>query len=383
MEAERNIEKASQNGMRAGIEALTGSFRYVFILLTVFIFGTIVWYFTFWGYFTVNPQEAAIVLRFGKITNVYTEDWHWAFPYPVNRIVRIPRDRQVMMIKAFWPNPSVNVPTGEEMAAMAQPIVPGRDGSLITGDANIIHTQWEIVYEISNPEKYFKSCLCPDDPGSPDENMVNPLNGKVAGTRGPQTMLKSIFEDEIIKATAVQKVEDPLYKEVTKYQDKVEKGISDALLTWDIGVILKSALLKDKTPPFSIVAAFHDVINAEQQSESIKLKAKNYAVKAEQEALTESKNIIVDSEVYKSRVVSEIESESVYFKKILVEYRQNRQSVLIPLYTDTVVSLLEKIKDKYIIPESNKGEKQELRIMLNPEPDYKKKKEEKEKTQGQ
>ena len=383
MEAERNIEKASQNGMRAGIEALTGSFRYVFILLTVFIFGTIVWYFTFWGYFTVNPQEAAIVLRFGKITNVYTEDWHWAFPYPVNRIVRIPRDRQVMMIKAFWPNPSVNVPTGEEMAAMAQPIVPGRDGSLITGDANIIHTQWEIVYEISNPEKYFSSCLCPDDPGSPDENMVNPLNGKVAGTRGPQTMLKSIFEDEIIKATAVQKVEDPLYKEVTKYQDKVEKGISDALLTWDIGVTLKSALLKDKTPPFSIVAAFHDVINAEQQSESIKLKAKNYAVKAEQEAQTESKNIIVDSEVYKSRLVSEIESESVYFKKILVEYRQNRQSVLIPLYTDTVVSLLEKIKDKYIIPESNKGEKQELRIMLNPEPDYKKKKEEKEKIQGQ
>jgi len=383
VEAERNIEKASQNGMRAGIEALTGSFRYVFILLTVFIFGTIVWYFTFWGYFTVNPQEAAIVLRFGKITNVYTEDWHWAFPYPVNRIVRIPRDRQVMMIKAFWPNPSVNVPTGEEMAAMAQPIVPGRDGSLITGDANIIHTQWEIVYEISNPEKYFSSCLCPDDPGSPDENMVNPLNGKVAGTRGPQTMLKSIFEDEIIKATAVQKVEDPLYKEVTKYQDKVEKGISDALLTWDIGVTLKSALLKDKTPPFSIVAAFHDVINAEQQSESIKLKAKNYAVKAEQEAQTESKNIIVDSEVYKSRLVSEIESESVYFKKILVEYRQNRQSVLIPLYTDTVVSLLEKIKDKYIIPESNKGEKQELRIMLNPEPDYKKKKEEKEKIQGQ
>ena len=383
MEAERNIEKVSQNGMRAGIEALTGSFRYVFILLTIFIFGTIVWYFTFWGYFTVEPQEAVIVLKFGKITNVYKDNWHWAFPYPVNRIVRIPRDRQVMMIKAFWPNPSVNVPTGEEMAAMAQPIVPGRDGSLITGDANIIHTQWEIVYEISNPEKYFSSCLCPDDPGSPDENMVNPLNGKVAGTRGPQTMLKSIFEDEIIKATAVQKVEDPLYKEVTKYQDKVEKGISDALLTWDIGVTLKSALLKDKTPPFSIVAAFHDVINAEQQSESIKLKAKNYAVKAEQEAQTESKNIIVDSEVYKSRLVSEIESESVYFKKILVEYRQNRQSVLIPLYTDTVVSLLEKIKDKYIIPESNKGEKQELRIMLNPEPDYKKKKEEKEKIQGQ
>ena len=378
MEAERNIEKMNQNGMRAGIEALTGSFHYVFILLTIFIFGTIVWYFTFWGYFTVEPQEAVIVLKFGKITNVYKDDWHWVFPYPVSRIVRIPRDRQVMTIRTFWPNPNVNVPPGEEMAAMAQPIVPGRDGALLTGDANIIHMQWEIVYEISNPEKYFRSCLCPDDPGSQDENLVNPLNGKALGTRGPQTMLKSIFENEIIKATAVQKVEDPLYKEVTNYQNKVEKGISDALVTWDIGVTLKSALLKDKTPPFSIVAAFHDVINAEQESESKKLKAKNYAVKTEQEALTESKQIIVDGEVYKSRIVSEIESESVYFKKILTEYRLNRQSVLIPLYTDTVVSLLEGIKDKYVIPENIKGEKQELRIMLNPEPDYKKKKEGKE-----
>ncbi len=366
-------EKINQSGMGAGIDAITNSFRYVFLLLTIFIIGTIVWYFTFRGYYTVNPQETVIVLRFGKITDVFKDDWHWSFPYPVSKLVRIPTNRQVMLIKNFWPNPVISMSSEEDSAqAMAQPLVPGRDGALLTGDANIIHTEWEIVYEISDPLTYYKTFSCPTDPKEDDEIIKNPHNGRFVGSRGPRTMIAAIVENEIIKATAVQKVQNALYKEVTGYQDSVKKGIRDALLTQNLGVTLNSVLLKSKTPPFSTVGAFNDVINAEQESSSSRHKAENYALRAEQEAETESKSITVDAEVYRSRVVSEIESESIYFTKILAEYRNNQQSVIIPLYSETVVSLLRDIKDKYIVPEASSGESQELRIMLSPEPNYKK-----------
>ncbi len=370
-----NNEKESlerESGIGSGLNALARSFRYVVALLTLFVMGTVAWYFTFLGYFTVDPQEAVILLRFGKISEVFTEDWHWAFPYPVSRIVRIPTSRQVMQIKNFWPNPDVSMTDEQDaLSKMAVPIMPGRDGSLLTGDANIVHTEWEIVYEVKDPLAYYSKLFCPQDPRSEDEPVLRD-DGRSAGTRGPRTTLASIVENEIIKATAVQKVENTLYKDVTGYQEDVSRRIASAFQALNAGVELSSAVLKSKTPPFSTVSAFHDVINAEQESSSAKLKAINYSFKSAQESETESREIIVDAEVYRSRTVSEIESESKYFEKILVEYRKNPESVIIPLYSETLVSLLRDVKDKYIVPDVHSNETQELRIMLSPEPDYKK-----------
>lgn len=362
-----------RHGYSSGIGALVRSFHVVFVFLSIFIAAIIIWYIVFWGYFTVNPQEAVIVTRFGKITAVYTDNWHWTLPYPVSRIIRIPVSRQTVTtksFKAFEEGRIPGAPEGNAEEPSERPLVPGQDGYLLTGDANIIHTEWEMVYEISDPMKYYTKCFCPFDPKKDDELLNNPMTGKLIGRRGPRTLLVSVLENAVLKATATRKVEQPLYEKVSDYVDAVENETRRIIDGMDIGVTLKSMVLKSITPPGGTVRAFREVIMAEEESSSEKQRAMEYAIKTEKETETDSSRIKIEAEVYKIRTVAEIESENIYFGKILKEYRRNPESVLIPLYSETIGNLLDAIKDKYIIPNVSDKDKQELRIMLNPEPRY-------------
>ena len=75
---------------RALAEALGSSFGVVklaiWVLVIVFLCS---------GFFTVGPQEKAVILRFGKPVGegekaLLSAGLHWAFPKPIDEIVRIP-----------------------------------------------------------------------------------------------------------------------------------------------------------------------------------------------------------------------------------------------------------------------------------------------------
>ena len=61
------------------------------------------------GQFIVGPDEQAFVLRFGRLVGDEGEQiieagrWHWAFPKPVDKVVRIPvRQARTVRTDHFW-----------------------------------------------------------------------------------------------------------------------------------------------------------------------------------------------------------------------------------------------------------------------------------------
>src|SRR5690349_15064918 len=75
-------------GSRALEEALRSSFyiiQIVMVILVVVFLGS--------GITTVGPQEKAVILRFGKPLSAGPEQllgpgFHWAFPYPIDEVVK-------------------------------------------------------------------------------------------------------------------------------------------------------------------------------------------------------------------------------------------------------------------------------------------------------
>ena len=59
----------------AGLKALAKSLQLAFLLLLIGIIGTLVYFFSGAGYFSVEPQQAVIVARFGKIVNTKIADF--------------------------------------------------------------------------------------------------------------------------------------------------------------------------------------------------------------------------------------------------------------------------------------------------------------------
>jgi modulator of FtsH protease HflK len=77
-------------GSQALAEALRSSF-----LIIQFVMWVLVILFFCSGFFTVGPQEKAMILRFGKPVGegqkaLLSAGLHWSFPYPIDEVVKIP-----------------------------------------------------------------------------------------------------------------------------------------------------------------------------------------------------------------------------------------------------------------------------------------------------
>lgn len=101
--------------------------------------------------------------------------------------------------------------------------------------------------------------------------------------------------------------------------------------------------------------------------------AKTYSVEQENSASSEAAVIKADAEAYQSRVVSEIQADTAYFKLMLDQYRKDRKATLISLFNEKLGDALSGSQDNYILY-SSKDEKnhRELRVKINPEPVVKK-----------
>src|SRR5712691_4378877 len=76
-------------GSQALSEALRSSFAIVKVLMVVLLLV-----FLGSGFFTVGPQERAIILRFGKPVGQGPQALlgpgpHWSFPYPIDECVKV------------------------------------------------------------------------------------------------------------------------------------------------------------------------------------------------------------------------------------------------------------------------------------------------------
>src|SRR5678815_5199270 len=77
----------------AGSQALSEALRSSFVIVK-FVMGLLVLVFLASGFFTVGPQERAIILRFGKPVGegqkaLLGPGLHWSFPYPIDEYVKV------------------------------------------------------------------------------------------------------------------------------------------------------------------------------------------------------------------------------------------------------------------------------------------------------
>ncbi len=353
----------------AGMKALVKALKGAFFLLVVVILGMLVYFVSLGGYFTVTPQESVIVLRFGKYVDTFNDGWHWYFPFPVHRFIHVKTNTQSLNINFDAMEITQGPP---EMRARGRELAPGRDRYLLTGDDNIIHTSWKLAFEIENPRKYYETVMTPEDPLQPDELLKTPT-GSVMGTRGPQTLLRALLRDAVIKTSAKNSIENILYLNKESYQEQVKAYFIQAVNQVGMGVKITEVNLNSVNPPLRTKLAFDAVSSAENIKSTMIDKAKAYSINQHNIAIAQKAQIIANANVYRKEIVAEVEADSNYFKKINAEYQKNPDTVLLALYNDKLSEVLSNVEDKYIISAGN-SKRQEVRLKINPEPIKAKKK---------
>jgi len=202
------------------------------------------------GVFTVEPQEKVVRLQFGKIIGegdgqVYQQGWYVGWPYPIEEKVTVPiTQRSVLIRDAFWYEAG-DTNTGGQ--ARGGPLNPERDGSLLTGDANIVHGRFKVDYVVNDVVAFV-------------ENVGMPGPGDMSAA---DELVRFVAEQGIVFATAQAQADDFIKK--TFNRSAATERMQAALDSLGAGIGIVRLVIDDSQAPVSVRPAYTLVTNAESE----------------------------------------------------------------------------------------------------------------------
>lgn len=331
-------------GSQALSEALRASFTIVRIVMAVLVVV-----FLASGFFTVGPQEKAIILRFGKPLGegekaLLGAGLHWSLPYPIDEYVKVPitEIQEVRSRVGWYAVTDVQEATGQEpfFGPSLNPII---DGYLLTADGNIVHSRAALSYRISDPKQY--------------------IFGFVNASNAAQNAL-----DNALVATAAQfGVDDILTRDVTGFKEAVRKRVTDLLDRYQLGVSVEQCIVESR-PPRQLKDKFAEVLKAEVTRNQKLDEARSYENQVLSKASAEAAGRINVAESERNRLVQSLAAEVERFKGLLPNYQSNPQLFVQQNLVQTMASVLTNVTDKIYLPTTTDGKPIELRLLLNREP---------------
>lgn len=265
-----DAEHQPVHGLDPAQQSLADAMRVSFNVLKVVMVFLVLFYCAS-GIFKVDEQHRAVRLRFGKIIGdpgqrVYTPGWHFGLPVPIEEkiMVRI-TPQKIDFTKAFWNQTQAGnleqmTQTRAEQAQAAgeRALNPELDGSLLTGDANIVHSQNKVTYSISA-----------------DNDAVNFIEN-VGTQEMAEKIVRAAVERGIVHAAAQTEADEFLSGRANQQLAKRRaQAILDELGT---GIQIQTLAASATSVPLPVYASWHAVSNAESfKGKMIDEASKDYA----------------------------------------------------------------------------------------------------------
>ena len=384
-------------------EALRISFIVLKIIMIVLVAA-----FLASGFETIDSDEQALVLRFGKIRGAAEErllgpGLHWIFPYPIDEIVKIPVAKKVnLAVNSFWyfQTKEEKLAGGKGRIRPQDPLKPTDDGYCLTrsekqneaivgsdgSDYNIIHSRWQLTYQIAKPELFFKNVYVYVGDVKPGEIYFDVIRNTI------EPLLQKLFEDAVVTAMVNYTVDDVMFDQIAALTGHVKRLLQKNLETIESGIEVVDVQLTDKTWSRQVDEAFQAAHKASQESQRAISEARTYAestlneaagpvaeqlfaalhgetVSEQEEELLWSQlagaaqGKIAEARAYRTKVVEIAKANADYLQRLLPEYRKRPKLVLQEIYQDAMEYVLNNTDEKIIIQQG--AEDTEVRIIIN------------------
>ncbi|MGA2865019.1 MAG: protease modulator HflK [Verrucomicrobiota bacterium] len=334
----------------AGSQALAEALRSSFVIIK-FVMVVLVAVFLASGFFTVGPQQQALILRFGRPVAqgpqaLLGPGLHWSFPYPIDEavIVSISGLQQVKSTVGWYATtPEQELAGTEPSVPFGTPMNPVVDGCAITADANIIHTRATLTYHISDPVRY------------------------VFGFVNASNTMQNALDNALLYAASRFKVDDILVHDVFGFKDAVRRRATGLIEQRNLGVAVEECVVQSK-PPRQLQQAFQNVLDADVKRSRLITDARGYEIQTTNRASAEATSRVKLAESERARFVADISSRAKQFQELLPKYNEHPSLFVQQRLAEALGRALTNVQDKLFLTESAEGQPKELRLMLNREP---------------
>ncbi|HEY5909699.1 MAG TPA: protease modulator HflK, partial [Verrucomicrobiae bacterium] len=241
-------------GSQALSEALRSSFgivKFVMVLLVCVFLGS--------GFFTVGPQERAMIIRLGKAVGgekaLLGPGLHWSWPYPIDEYLKVPITsiQKVRSTVGWYAATPEAEQAGNDYIALpvSTPINSLVDGYVLTADRNIVHTRATLTYHIEKPIDFVF-------------NFVNASN-----------MVQSALDNALLATAASYTVDDILTRDVAGFNDAVKKRVTRLIEAQELGVAVEDCVIERRAPR-QLIEPFLSVNEALEKRGKVLNEARSY-----------------------------------------------------------------------------------------------------------
>jgi len=261
----------------------------------------------FQAVYTVQPDEVAVELRFGKPKPELSQPglhFHW------------------------WPLETVETAKiSEQLVDIGGGNTSG-NGLMLSGDQNIVNVQFSVAYQVSDPRAYLFDVSDPDG------------------------MLRQVAESAMREAVGRRPAQDIFRDDRQGIAASVREIIQSTLDGYKAGLNVNAVSIEDAAPPREVADAFDEVQRAEQDEDKFVEQANQYSNQKLGQARGEAAQIREDAAAYKNRVVQEAEGEAQRFISVYDEYAKAPDVTRKRLYLETMERVL-KDSSKVIVEQGN------------------------------
>ena len=268
------------------------------------------------GFYSVQPNEEGIELRFGAYTESTTPGLHYHLPYPIETV------RKVNITQGRSINLGVSDPSGRGSTNTFT------ESHMLTGDENIVDVNLTIVWRIENAKDYAFNMQ------SPDETVNVAAQSVLREIVGQSEMLPIISGDR------------------GKVEDETKEELQKVLNEFGAGIKIVRVKLQKADPPKQVVDAFNEVQRAKADMERFKNEAEAYRNEILPKSRGEAAQRLQNAEAYRQAVVAKAKGEAERFNSVYNAYKNGREVTAKRMYLETMENVLSDT-DKMIVDSGN------------------------------
>jgi membrane protease subunit HflK len=314
------ILRRSQDKLRQAMPGGLGAFG---TFIVVIVAAAAIAYFGFTV--RINPDERAVVQRFGKFDRELSNGLNFRWPYPVEEVTVIAYTRQNRVEIGFssgsgGPYGSVRTPNRPEESLM------------LTGDGNIVDVNFNVFWNVKDASAFLF-------------NVRNQGDGLDASSN-----VKAVSESAMREVIGQNKSQAILTGGRQEIEDATKALIQRTLDGYNSGIQITQVNLQKVDPPAEVIAAFRDVQAARADKERAGNEAETYANRVIPEARGEATRIVQAAQGYREQAVAEAKGRTERFLKVYEEYQKAPDVTRRRMYLETLERVLGGM-DKIIIDE--------------------------------
>ena len=242
----------------------------------------------FKSFYTVDPAERGVILRFGAYEEVTEPGPHFLIPF-VDQVVKVNVDQ----ISSFR-----------------------HKAQMLTSDENIVDIELTVQSRIQDAVDY----LFQDQ--SPEKTIRDATETAVRETIGKNNLDFILTEGRGSVA------------------DRIKTGIQELINQYRTGLVVTSVNMQPAKPPEQVKAAFDDAIKAREDKERLENQAEAYANEVVPKARGGAARRVEDAKAYKERVIAESQGDTSRFLAVLGEFEKAPEVTRQRLYLESLEGVL-------------------------------------------